>query len=100
MYQQRVAIRYTDGTEREAVLTQWSMGQFAQWATRQGLTVDTSNPGLMGVVMLRYQAYCEQHRDPTVARPAFDKWDLTVAEVDPLGVDEPVDPTRTAASEG
>lgn len=100
MYQQRVAIRYVDGTEKTATLSQWSMGQFAQWSARQGLAVDLGNPGLMGVVMLRYQAYCELHRDPSSPRPSFEKWDVTVAEVDPEEDPEPVYPTQPEASGG
>lgn len=98
MYAQKVSINFVDGTSKEAVLTQWSMGQFAQWAARAGLQVDIQNPGLMGVVMLRYQAYCELHRDPTVARPSFEKWDFTVQEVEPVTDVEPVDPTQPAPS--
>lgn len=97
MYQQKATVSFIDGTEKSVVLTQWSMGQFAQWSARQGLTVDLGNPGLMGVVMMRYQAYCELHRDPNAPRPSFDKWDMTVSEVDPEGDDEPVDPTGTAS---
>lgn len=98
MFAQQVVIRYADGTEKPATLTQWSMGQFAQWSIRQGFDVDINNPGLMGVVMLRYQAYCELHRDPNAVRPSFDKWDATVAEVDPVQEAEPVGPTGPEAS--
>jgi hypothetical protein len=97
VYQQKVLVHYADGTTAPVVLTQWAMGQFAQWSARQGLAVDLSNPGLMGVVMMRYQAYCELHRDPSKPRPSFEKWDMTVSEVEPEGDDEPVDPTGTAS---
>lgn len=100
MYQQKVAVHYADGTATETTLTQWSMGQFAQWASRQGIAFDTDNPGLVGVVMMRYQAYCEIHRDPTKPRASFDKWDATVNEVDPLEDAEPVDPTQPGTSGG
>jgi hypothetical protein len=100
MYAQKVAVHFADGTEKDVVLSQWSMGQFAQYAARSGLAVDIQNPGLMGVVMLRYQAYCELHRDPTTARPSFDKWDFTVQEVEPITEAEPVDPTQPVPSGG
>lgn len=99
MYQQNVTVHYIDGSSKEVVLTQWSMGQFAQWSARQGLSINTGDPGLMGLVMMRYQAYCELHRDGG-ATPSFDKWDRTVAEVDPVGEPDAVDPTQTAASGG
>jgi len=98
VYAQQVKVFFADGTEKDVVLSQWSMGQFAQWAARNSLTVDIQNPGLLGVVMLRYQAYCELHRDPTVARPAFEKWDFTVLEVEPVNEAEPVDPTQPVPS--
>jgi hypothetical protein len=97
VYQQRVVVRYVDGTEKRVSVTQWAMGQFAQWSARQGMSVDLGNPGLLGIVMLRYQAYCELHRDPSLPRPSFEKWDMTVSEVEPEGDDEPVDPTGTAS---
>jgi hypothetical protein len=98
MYAQRVNVHYVDGTTSEVVLTQWSMGQFAQYGQTKGWNVDLSNPGLLGLVMLRYQVYCEIHRDPNKPRPSFDKWDMTVQEVEPITDAEPVDPTGTAPS--
>lgn len=99
MFSQKVKVLYTDGTEAELSLTQWSMGQFGQYAQSKGWKVDMQDPGLMAVVMLRYQAYCELHRDPTKPRAVFDKWDMTVAEVEPLEDAEPVDPTQAEASD-
>ena len=75
MLAQKATIHYSDGTSTDVVLTQWSIGQFAQYAQSKGWKVDPSTPGLLGVVMVRYQSYCELHRDPTKARPAFDRWD-------------------------
>lgn len=101
MFQQPTVVTYADGTTRDVVLTQWSLGQFAQWAQRQGFgTIDLSNPGPMGIVMFRYQAYCELHRDATGPRPAFDVWDRTVSSVDPEGTPDAVDPTPQGTSEG
>jgi hypothetical protein len=99
VFAQKVAITFVDGTSKDVVLSQWSIGQFAQWAARQGLAVDVGAPGLLGVVMLRYQAYCELHRDPSTPRASFDRWDMTVDSVDP---EEPeaVDPTEAAPSDG
>lgn len=99
MYTQRALITYTDGTEKEVTLTQWAMGQWAQWAQSKGWSIDMQNPGLLAVVMLRYQAYCELHRDPTVPRPQFDRWDFTVASVDPVEDPETADPTEAATSD-
>jgi hypothetical protein len=93
VYAQQVKVHFADGTEKDVVLSQWSMGQFAQWSARNGLNVDIQSPGLMGVVMLRFQAFCELHRDPQVAKPTFEKWDFTVQEVEPITEAEPVDPT-------
>jgi hypothetical protein len=99
MYSQQALVRFVDGSERTVTLTQWSVGQFAQWSARQGLKVDLEDPGLLGVVMVRFQAYAELHRDPTAVRPSFDKWDLTVSEVEPSGERE-VDPTQPGRSGG
>jgi len=99
VFQQKVTVHFVDGTQKDLTLTQWSMGQFGQYASRQGWEVDMGNPGLLAVVMLRYQAYCELHRDPNVPRPKFDAWDMTVNEVDPESEPEPVDPTPAAPSD-
>ncbi len=100
MFSQKVTVHYTDGTEKDIVLTQWSIGQFSQFAQSKGWKIDASDPGLMALVMLRYQAYCELHRDPTMPRPSFDRWDMTVSEVDPEDdeSDGSVDPTETVTS--
>jgi hypothetical protein len=100
MYAQKVVVHFADGTSKDAVLTQWSLGQFAQFAQSKGWTVDPQSPGLLAVTMLRYQAYCELHRDPSVARPTFDRWDLTVSEVEPAEEPSQVDPTDPAPSGG
>lgn len=99
MYAQRVQVAYADGTATEVVLTQWALGQFAQYAQAKGWAVDMANPGLLAVVMLRYQAYCELFRDPTKPRPAFDKWDMTVGEVEPLEAPAEADPTQPVPSD-
>lgn len=100
MFQQKVTVHFGDGTEKDLTLTQWSMGQFGQYASKQGWKVSMQDPGLLAVVMLRYQAYCELHRDPTQPRPQFDKWDMTVDEVNPAEEPEQVDPTLAAVSDG
>jgi hypothetical protein len=102
MFAQRVTVEFVDGTSKEVMLTQWSIGQFAHYAQAKGWHVDHSAPGLLAVTMLRYQAYAELHRDPTAARPVFDKWDFTVNSVDPVQKDDDgdVDPTQTAPSDG
>lgn len=98
MYSQKVTITYQDGSRADAVLTQWSMGQFAQYASSKGWKVDLRDPGLLSLVMLRYQAYCEIHRDPNKPRASFDKWDMTVQEVEPLDDPEQADPTNAEPS--
>lgn len=98
MYQVKATVHYVDGTTADVVLTQWSIGQFAQYASRNGLKFDTENPGLMALVMARFQAYAELFRDPTKPRTTFDKWDLTVSEVEKLNEDEVVDPTQPPLS--
>jgi hypothetical protein len=96
MFAQRVTITYRDGTTATTTLTQWSMSQFAVHAQAKGWTIDLANPGLLGVTMLRYQAWCELHRDPNTPRPAFDAWDGTVDDVEPAEAPAPVDPTQPA----
>jgi exosome complex RNA-binding protein Rrp4 len=100
MYAQRVTVHYVDETSKEVTLTQWSMGQFAQYGQSKGWKIDMQAPGLLAVVMLRYQAYCEMHRDPQSPRPTFDRWDMTVSEVVPVEEPEEVDPTGPAPSGG
>jgi hypothetical protein len=99
VYQQKVVVHYEDGTSTDTTLTQWSMGQFGQYAQSKGWKVDMQEPGLLALVMLRYQAYCELHRDPTKPRAPFDKWDMTVSEVEPLSDPEEVDPTEAASGD-
>jgi hypothetical protein len=99
MFSQKVTVRFLDGTEKDVTLTQWSIGQFAQYAQNKGWSMDPQNPGLLAITMLRFQAFAELHRDPTAARPAFDKWDFTVAEVEPQE-DSGVDPTQPGPSGG
>jgi hypothetical protein len=105
MYSQQVTVVFNDGTEQEIALTQWSIGQFAQYAQTKGWHVDHRDPGLLSIVMLRFQAYAELHRDPTKPRPTFEKWDYTVSEVSPVqteegeSADSDVDPTQTGASD-
>jgi hypothetical protein len=97
MFQQKVTVHYRDGSDKDLLLTQWSIGQFAQWASRQKLDVDPDNPGMMAIVMLRYQAYAELMRDETGAKPSWAVWDNTVDEVEPEE-QEAADPTQTAPS--
>lgn len=98
MYAQPVTVRYADGTSTDLVLTQWAIGQFAQFAQSRGWNVDPANPGLISMVMVRYQAYCELHRDPTKPKPSFDKWDATVNEVEVADEEAEVTPTETVTS--
>jgi hypothetical protein len=101
MFAQKVTVHYSDGTSKDVTLTQWSIGQFAQYAQNKGWTIDPRNPGLLSVTMLRFQAYAELHRDPATPRAQFDKWDATVAEVEPEeGSDGTVDPTPPIPSDG
>jgi hypothetical protein len=99
VFAQRVTVHFTDGSTREVTLTQWSIGQFAQYAQNKGWNIDPNSPGLLSITMLRFQAYAELHRDPNTARPTFDKWDLTVAEVEPVGESD-VSPTVPDLSGG
>lgn len=94
MMRMPVTVTYRDGSVKEVVASQWSIGQFAMWASKKGYTVDLGAPGAMGIVMLRYQAYAEIQRDAGVAT-AFEAWDKTVEDVSPDEV-ETVDPTQTA----
>ena len=96
MYSTKVEVTFSDGTTDHTTLTQWSMAQFGMFCQKKGWTFDLTNPGLLGVQMLRYQAWCELHRAPNSPRPAFEAWDATVDAVEP--VEEPVeaDPTQTA----
>lgn len=95
MFTQKVAIQYLDGSSKEVTLDQWSIGQFAQYATRQGWSIDMEKPGILAVTMLRFQAWAQLHRDISGTRPGFDIWDRTVIEVSPLEEPEEVDPTQT-----
>lgn len=94
MYLQRVLVTYLDGTTKEVACTQWALGQFAQYANRQGWKVDIQNPGLMSLPMLRFQAFAELHRDVNAPKVAFDKWDLTVSDVSPVEEENTPDPTQ------
>jgi hypothetical protein len=101
MFAQKVAIHFVDGTEKSVTLTQWSIGQFAQYAQNKGWNIDPQNPGLLAVTMLRFQAFAELHRDPNKPKVQFDKWDMTVSEVEPEeGNDGAVDPTQSEPSGG
>lgn len=99
MFAQPVTVTYADGTAVSVTLTQWSIGQFGQYATSRGWVIDPQAPGLMSITMLRYQAYAEIHRDPGTVKASFDKWDQTVNDVSPEeGTTSEVDPTQTAPS--
>lgn len=99
MFRQPVIVHYVDGTEKRVDLTQWSIGQFGQYAAAKGWKVDPENPGLLAVTMLRYQAYAEIHRDPQGAKATYERWDVTVDEVEAEAADEVV-PTEPGPSEG
>lgn len=98
---QKLTVNFLDGTVKEVVATQWSMGQWAVFCSRQGIKFDLEDPGLLMLVMLRYQAWAEIHRVKGAGTvvPSFDVWDMTVDEVTTV---ESVDvfPTGTELSEG
>lgn len=94
MFTQRVTVHYVDGTTHELVLDQWSIGQFAAYATKMGWQMDMEKPGILAVLMLRIQAWAQLHRDPAMPRPQFEAWDRTVSEVEPTEESEQVDPTQ------
>jgi hypothetical protein len=97
MFAQPVTVTYADGTAKEVTLTQWSIGQFGQFAATRGWNIDPKNPGMLAIMMLRFQAYAELHRAPDAIKPSFDKWDQTVNDVSPVeGTTSDVDPTQTA----
>lgn len=84
METQRAIIEYRDGTQAEVTLTQWSIGQWAVFCARQRIKFDPEDPGLLMLVMLRYQSWAELHRSKgsgTIV-PSFDAWDMTVDEID------------------
>lgn len=93
MFQQRVTVTYLDGTTAEATLDQYSISQFANFCASKGLKFDASNPGLMAVTMLRFQAWAQIHRGQTGATPSYTVWDQSVASVDAVEDPQPVDPT-------
>lgn len=95
MFVQKVKVTYVDGTVSEVTLDQWSIGQWAQYATRQGLKMDIEKPGILAVLMLRFQAWAQQYREAST-KPGFDVWDKTVVEVTPEEEPEEADPTQTA----
>lgn len=95
MFQQKVTVHYTDGSAKDLVLDQWSLGQWSAYASKMGWNIDTDKPGLLAVLMLRFQAWAQMHRDVTGAKPGFDIWDRTVIEVEPQEEPEEVPPTET-----
>jgi hypothetical protein len=99
VFTQKVTIHYVDGSQKDVVLDQWSIGQFAAYATKMGWDVDPNRPGMLAILMLRFQTWAQLHRDVTGAKPGFDIWDRTVREVEPEEPEQP-DPTQTATSEG
>ena len=98
MFSQNVVVHYQDGNTAEVNLTQWSIGQFSMYAAAKGWKIDPQAPGLMALTMVRYQAYAEIHRT-SATKPSFDKWDISVTEVETAD-DEPseVGPTKAAVS--
>lgn len=101
MMNQRVTVRFTDGTETEQFITQYEMGQFDMWVARQGLTPANGTNAIqaMPIVFMRYGAYIATFRGSPAGRPKFDAWDETVLEVDTEDT-EPLDPTETATPAG
>ena len=95
MMRQDLIVHYADGTTKEVTATQWSLGRFAEYSGRKGIKVDLSNPGIAGLLMIRYQAFAELHRvkQNGQAQPSFDVWDATVDEVEPVEQETAVDPT-------
>lgn len=96
---QKVTVKYRDGHEDEAVITQYAMSQFAIYATKKGWHVDPRDPGLMGLTMIRYQTWVELFLTPGSVRPSFEAWDQTVLTVD-VEESTTADPTQTEPSEG
>jgi hypothetical protein len=99
MFSQNVVVHYQDGNTAEVNLTQWSIGQFSMYAAAKGWKIDPQAPGLMALPMVRYQAYAEIHRT-SATKPSFDKWDISVTEVETTADESAVDPTEPAASDG
>lgn len=100
MEMQKVVVKYRDGSEAFTHLTQYSLSQFAVYAQSKGWSLDIENPGLIGIIMIRFQAWAELFSDPSSPRPGFEKWDTTVTAVEPVEGPKPVDPTQMEASEG
>lgn len=99
MFKQELKVHYRDGTCVDVTATQWALGQYIQWAQGQKIPVnDPQNMGLQALVMTRYQAYAELHRDSKTV-PQFKVWDATVDEVETVGVED-VDPTQLGTSGG
>ncbi len=98
MYSQRLAVVYADGTQTEVTVTQWAFAQWAAYASGKGFKFDLSNVAAdpLALLMIRYQAYAQLHRDPGTPRPKFEVWDVTVDDVSPVGEAQPADPTETA----
>lgn len=99
MDMQKVVIKYRDESEAFTYLTQYSLSQFAIYCQKNGLEFSLKDRGLMGIVMLRYQAWAELFSDPKSPRPSFEAWDQTVLEVTPEDKPVAVDPTQTEALE-
>lgn len=93
MFQQNVTVHYVDGSQKGVTLDQWSIGQWSAYASKMGWNLDPNQPGMLAILMLRFQAYAELHRDVNGARPAFDIWDRTVREVEPQDEPQEADPT-------
>jgi hypothetical protein len=101
MMNQRVTVRFTDGTEAEQFITQYEMGQFDMWAMRQGFGTVNGVPAIqaMPIVFMRYGAYVATFRAAPSGRPKFESWDETVLEVDAEDT-EPLGPTETGTPAG
>ena len=98
-----LTVHYRDGTSKDVSATQYAVSAFAVYAAKSGLVIkNPQDPGMLGIVQLRYMAYAELQRDaPQGKRLGFDSWSLTVDEVTgPEQPPEPPDPTRPATSAG
>ena len=94
-----MSVKYRDDTEAFTYLTQYSLSQFAIYCQMKGWEFNAEKPGLLGILMIRFQAWAEMFSDVSQPRPAFEKWDSTVLSVDPVGKPESPDPTQRAASD-
>lgn len=95
MFRQTLRVHFNDGTTSEVTVTQWAMSRASLHAA-QKWGINDPELGIMALPLLRYMAFAELHRDPTKPAASFDRWDLTVDEVEDVTAGDPtdVDPTR------